>query len=198
MATFTSLMGADDGCGEPPILDNNGFDLWCGNQLCNWEVESGTVRKSPTWHRSDFGASFDGPIVAMSQLSTRVDSSVDCLVFVAVANIELSASVFVEVDYNDNGTYDVENPIPTSDWARIEFEIATPREFQNARFRIRKEGNGQAVFAELQVDKSDKCSKPPLELPVPAAIADRDRCDDAGDCAEEAPCAIFDPSSGCR
>ena len=37
-STFTALMGADGGCGEdPPILDNNGFDLWCGNRLCYWE-----------------------------------------------------------------------------------------------------------------------------------------------------------------
>ena len=162
LATFTCLMGADDGCGGPPVVNNNGFDLWCGAELCYWEVESGEVKRAPTWHENDYGAEFIGPLVAISQYSP-VTLFNSCFRFRAVANVEITTRVLVQVDYDDDGTYEVEQQVPTSDWARVEFELAAPRSVDGARFRLSKEGNGEAILAEMQVEKADKCSLPPLE-----------------------------------
>ena len=32
------------------LLNDSGFDLWCGDELCSWQVEKGTVEQAPTWH----------------------------------------------------------------------------------------------------------------------------------------------------
>ena len=42
-----ALLGAK--CGESIVKDPN-FDLWCGETLCNWQVEQGTITRAPTWH----------------------------------------------------------------------------------------------------------------------------------------------------
>ena len=45
-----SQMGATD-CGQ--VIDDPGFDLWCGATLCDWSVAVGTVAPMPTWHARD-------------------------------------------------------------------------------------------------------------------------------------------------
>ena len=59
-ASFFLLTGYEGGCGEPPILDNNGFDLWCGDELCHWSTDKGAVERVPTWHSGDVGGTFSG------------------------------------------------------------------------------------------------------------------------------------------
>lgn len=213
LAVFTSLTGADGGCGQPPILDNNGFDLWCGDELCFWDVEAGQIEKAPTWHNTDFGVRFIGPIAAISQVS-NIGSETNCLQFRAVANVELGVTVTVEVDYFNDDSYEVSQTIPTSDWARIEFELPTPTSFRLAKFRVRKQGPGEAVLAEVQVNRSDKCNAPDVIINerengqvcfenedcasnLCSSILFGDRvcieCEDSDDCPGAEACGIRDP-----
>ena len=34
------------GC-EMEALDNTDFDMWCGDQLCAWDLNAGTIQKVP-------------------------------------------------------------------------------------------------------------------------------------------------------
>jgi len=61
-------------CGTS-LTKNPGFDLWCGDELCAWKVEAGSIRRIPTWHRSDFGVELLGEETVLSQL---VHTSVTC------------------------------------------------------------------------------------------------------------------------
>lgn len=170
------MMGADGGCGDP-ILENNGFDLWCGDQLCFWEVEDGAAVKIPTWHAADFGIELRGNSAAISQQSRL--SGFDCLRIRAVANIEETAEVTVEVDFFDDGVVDASERIPTSDWAPITVLVTAPELYAGARFRIRKLGSGVAQLAELVVESADKCVDPPPVIndrPFGAVCVDGAQC----------------------
>lgn len=173
------LMGADGGCGDP-ILENNGFDLWCGDTLCFWEVEEGSIEKIPTWHSADSGVEFVGNSVAISQAAR---TTAGCLRISAVANVAETAEVDVEIDFFDDGTIDVVERIPTTDWEPISLLVTAPGGSQGARFRIRKLGSGVAQLAELGVEVADKCVNPPVETgprPLGATCRDNDDCASGG------------------
>ena len=42
LAAAVSQIGATD-CGN--ALNDPGFDLWCGDQLCDWKIERGSVSR---------------------------------------------------------------------------------------------------------------------------------------------------------
>lgn len=176
LAALVPLMGADGTCGGPPILDNNGFDLWCGDQLCYWELEEGEVVRIPTWHAGDHGIELRGNVVALSQPSNVTAS---CLRFDAVANIDETATVTVEIDYFDDGVVDDVRQLPSSRWEPISYQFSTPTFYYGARFRIKKLGAGNAQLAELVVEIGDKCVDPPLEVrdrPLGGRCTDNDEC----------------------
>ena len=176
-AALIPMMGADGSCGDP-ILENNGFDLWCGDQLCSWDVEAGQAIKIPTWHESDFGIELVGNSAAISQ-QTRIGSGIECLRVQAVANIEETAEVTVEVDFFDDGVVDAVERIPSSDWDPVTVLVTAPEIYQGARFRIRKLGSGVAQLAELVVESADKCVDPPPvidERPLGAVCIDGAQC----------------------
>lgn len=180
-ATAIFLLSGYSSC--DPIIENNGFDLWCGDHLCAWEVEAGSVRQVPTWHRSDKGVEFVGDNVAISQLSdvTWTDG-VDCIRFDLVADVEMTATVTLELDFYDDGLVDYAQPIPTSDWAPIHYLVSLPRFYQGIRFRLKKEGPGKVVLAQVYAEKSTECIDPVWELedlPVGAG------CGGASQCASE-------------
>ncbi len=164
-------------CGE--VLDDPSFEMWCEDQLCSWEVEAGEVDKVPTWHERDFGVSLVGEQVAISQLSSRTSDDLDCLHFHLLANVAETAQVTLELDFYDDGVVDFQQIIPTSDWALLSYYITLPTHYQGIRFRIRKQGPGEAVLAEISAASSDECTLPPLVI---------DSRPDGADCSDPAQC----------
>ena len=164
-------------CGE--VLDDPSFEMWCEDQLCSWQVEEGAVEKVPTWHRRDFGVALVGEAVAISQLSTRTSADLDCLHLHLLANVAEDAAVTLELDFYDDGEVDYSQVIPTSDWALLSYFITLPSDYQGIRFRIRKQGGGEAVLAEISAADSDDCSGAPMVI---GARPDGATCSSAEQC----------------
>ncbi len=40
---FTTQTGYNECTGD--VLHDPGFDIWCGDELCSWDIEKGDVRK---------------------------------------------------------------------------------------------------------------------------------------------------------
>jgi hypothetical protein len=180
-----------------PILDNNGFDLWCGDELCFWEVEKGDVERVATWHSGDHGVSMVGDEVSISQFRDIADSDVQCLVFELVAKVDATATATLELDYFDDGTTDVVKQIPTSDWASLTYLIELPPSYQGIRFRVRKDGPGEVVLAQIYADDSEACAsvgEPVDDRPVGAACVSGTDCV-SGTCADQV--ASFDSDGIC-
>lgn len=161
LAAFFLLSGYNS-C--DPIIENNGFDLWCGDQLCNWEVETGAVAEVATWHKADKGVELVGDKASISQLNDVTSSHVSCMRFYLVADVEETAEAYVEMDFQDDGSVEWSRPIPVSSWAPIGYLVTLPVKYQSIRFRVRKDGPGRVKLAEIRAESSDSCTDAPLRL----------------------------------
>lgn len=176
-AAFVFLPGYN-GC--EPVLQNNGFDLWCGDTLCYWQVEKGSVDRVPTWHNGDYGVELEGGDTAISQLRDISASNIQCLRFDLVAKIEETADVTLELDFYGDGTVDVSKPIPASDWAKVSYLLPMPPSYEGILFRVHKRGSGRVVLAQIYAEESTDCTGAgPTLTSRPLGAS----CDDGGQCA---------------
>jgi len=151
------LLLTAENCG-PPIIANNGFEMWCGETLCDWDVESGSIDRRPTWHESDDGVGLVGDRAAIAQRAnglTQFDTR--CLRLEFLAEVDLRTRVTVQIDVNQDGTNEFDEPIPATDWATVEFLFALPKEYQGATFRVVKHRPGNATLAQIRAFHSDEC-----------------------------------------
>lgn len=189
-AAFVFLPGYN-GC--EPVLQNNGFDLWCGDSLCYWQVEKGSVDRVPTWHNGDYGVELKGDDAAISQLRDISASDIQCLRFDLVAKIEETADVTLELDFYGDGTVDVSKPIPASDWAKVSYLLPMPPSYEGILFRVHKRGSGKVVLAQIYAEESTDCTGAgPMLTSRPLGAS----CDDGSQCAS-ATCApeFADPNA---
>jgi hypothetical protein len=188
------LLGADTADGEkssgcmgstpdPPVLNDPSFDLWCGDELCSWEVEEGVVMQVDTWTAGDHGVGMMSNPTVISQLSRASSDDTDCLWFSLMVDSEAGVTVQLEVDFQDDGINEYEHPIPSTDWTEFSYHIRPPTSFDRIRFRIRKTGDGDATLAQIMADRdsASMCeSQDPLEyddLPLGASCTGNTECD---------------------
>jgi hypothetical protein len=176
-----TVLSGYSSCGED-LLADPGFDLWCGEDLCSWEVEQGQVEKVPTWDERDEGASLVGPEVAISQSSTATWLDAQCIFFTLLADEDPGASMSLELDFLDDGSVEYDQEIPAEEWENIGFHITTPDWYEGLRFRIHKTGDERAVIAQVraQVAPSEDC------VGAPVVLDDRP---DGAQCSASTQCA---------
>ncbi len=146
------------------LLHDSGFDLWCGDELCSWQVEKGDVRQATTWHADDLGVELVGDDVVISQLTDA--SNTPCVLFDLVADIDPGASVDLEMDLYDDGEIDFTERLPTASWDSLSYLVRMPERFQGIRFRLRKSGGGHAVLAQIRAREELECGGARLAQPV--------------------------------
>lgn len=164
-------------CEDHGLLANPGFDLWCGERLCTWELDQGGVERVPTWHRRDAGVALVGEYVQISQLVT--DEHPACIEFRLLADTEPGVQVVLEMDFQDDGSAEYSHPIPDADFRPLVYSIPTPTWFESVRFVLRKQGAGRAVLAQISAFAGGDCAGERL------AMADRPngaRCEEDGQC----------------
>lgn len=151
------LVGCDD------LLKDSTFRLWCGDSLCEWKTEAGTIRKAPTWHQDDVGVEFVDTPTEISQEST---SAATCIQFTTVADVDASAQFTIGVDFNRDGTIDVTQPIAATGFREAKTVVTPPATFDGLRIVLRKNGSGRAVLAQIRAQAVDpaNCSAPAVAL----------------------------------
>lgn len=200
LATIGSQVGATD-CGGP--IRDPGFDLWCGDSLCAWKTERGSIARVPTWHSADSGVELVGEDTAIEQLSPVNNHDSTCLTFDLVANIDDNAEVYLNVDVEGDGTLEMHERLPSSAWKKLTYSIAITAPFDGIRFELTKAGSGSAVLAEVGATTDGSCDGlTPLD---PGPRPDGGECNVAGDCASGIcvptffghTCAACDPALAC-
>jgi len=137
---------------ETDLIDDPGFQLWCGERLCAWELEEGEIRKVSTWHEHDYGVELVGSPVLLSQGS---QGSASCVRIEVTSKIESGAMATVEVDADGDGDVDWIVPVVGSDgFVSRAQELALDVSIDSV-FYLRKSGQGEAVVARLRV--SEEC-----------------------------------------
>lgn len=152
IAIITQL-GATD-CGQ--VLRDPGFDLWCGESLCAWKIERGTITRVATWHEADAGVAL-GDDSAIEQLAPVNSLDGDCITFDLVANIDDNAEVYLNVDIEGDGTLEMHERLPSAHWKPLSYSIALQAPYDGIRFELTKAGNGNAVLAQIGASTSSTC-----------------------------------------
>lgn len=147
-------------CGEP-LLDDSLFEAWCGDQLCEWDVDEGQVEKTPTWHEDDFGVALLG---ARTTISQRSEKSFDCFDVDLLTDIEPGTTVVLEMDFADDGAVEYSQPIDGRDWKRLEYQVTPPADYESVRISVRKLNTGRAVLGRIRIGNGLDCVGEPLEL----------------------------------
>ena len=164
------------GCDD--IISDPNFHTWCGDQLCSWKLESGGIRKAPTWHKNDTGVELldsDAPshITAISQvvsagriaISQAVDRSTrTCFEFSIIADVAAEAQVYVEADFGADGTPESEQQIAAVGFRVQKTQVTAPPHFSGMKFTIAKRGSGRAVIAQMDVKRVSTCTALPVTL----------------------------------
>ena len=137
------------GCNDD-ILADPGFDVWCGDQLCTWVVEHGKVGKAATWDTMDEGAALAGPRAAISQYAPIDEYDADSICFSLLADTDDGATLYLELDFGDDGVIEYGYAIPSDDWERVALHAAAPRHYTGLRIRVVKEGWHRGVIAQVR------------------------------------------------
>ena len=144
------------------IVQDPTFRDWCGDVLCAWNKDAGSVQPAPTWNEHDLGVSFAETPTQISQVTT--ESSAPCILFTSVADIDPAADMSVSVDFNSDGSFESTTPIGSTQWERVQTVIAAPSAYQGITFVIRKAGTGTAILAEMRIQSSSDCMAPPAPI----------------------------------
>lgn len=153
-----TLAGDCDG----DIAQDPTFRDWCGDVLCAWHRDEGTVEPVPTWNEHDLGVSFVDTPTQISQVTT--ESSASCLLFTSVADIDPAAQMSIAVDFNSDGSFESTSIIGSTQWQRVQTAITAPAAYQGITFVIRKTGTGTAILAEMRIQSSSQCTPPPAPI----------------------------------
>ncbi|MGB8224684.1 MAG: hypothetical protein WCF10_18990 [Polyangiales bacterium] len=140
-------------CG-PDIIDDAGFQFWCGDQLCAWTLEEGAVRKVTTWHEHDYAVELVGAPVILSQRAT--ESSPSCVRIEIIADAEESAMLSIAIDVDGNGLNDWGARIFGEGFQSMAWELRGDiAPHAGSIFTLTKKGEGRAVVAQLRA--SSEC-----------------------------------------
>ncbi|MCE9578124.1 MAG: hypothetical protein K8W52_33670 [Deltaproteobacteria bacterium] len=172
-----SQLGATD-CGS--IIKDPGFDLWCGDRLCDWKTERGKVAQVPTWHEGDDGVELVGDDVVISQATPVNSNDGICIKFSMLTDIETDAEVHLQFDIYGDTTVDYDTRVPTANWRPVEYKVLITPPYDGITFRLTKTGKGRAVLAEIAAETSSDCPNNPI---TPQLHPDGARCYFDADCA---------------
>lgn len=150
-------------CGN--VLDDSGFDLWCGEALCVWHVDRGQAARIPTWHRGDDGVELLGDDAAISQMTEVTSGDGDCLRFEAVADVDETVELDLELDVFGDGVVDHVERLPSARWEPVSYRVRLATPYQGVRFRIAKRGPGRARLAQIKVTTASECPSETVALP---------------------------------
>ncbi len=187
LAAGALFLACDDVVNDPT------FRLWCGDALCSWQTDAGRIKRVPTWHEDDFGVSFEETPTRISQKLQRTPK---CMLLTAVANVEPTAQMTVDLDFDGDGKADASYPLPQAAWRETKTLISAPDVYGPvATITLHKRGTGTAILAELRVQARDSCDRSSVpaakDLRVGLSCTAADQCGTgiccAGICAECCP-----------
>ncbi len=174
-----SQLGSTD-CGN--VLADPGFDLWCGDALCDWKIERGSVQRVATWSAGDPGVSLVGTDVAIEQVTPVESGDGSCIEFDVIANIDPDTQVALNIDIFDDGSIERTEMLPSAPWQALAYRSQITGVFRGIRFEITKQGSGNAVLAQIGARIVSDCGDDPFTIvPAPAPLGAP--CTDDSGCA---------------
>lgn len=160
LAALCLLLAACD-----DVLENYNFQNWCGERLCDWTLEEGDYERVSTWHEGDYGVSFLQSPTTLSQAVPDTSLPSGCMRFEIVSHVESDAEFRLELDFDDDGSVEVERTLEHANWERTVFFVNPPVDYTSVRILVVKYGEGEGVLASLRardVSSEEGCAGPPI------------------------------------
>lgn len=147
------LVGA--ACSTSSLVYDGSFGRWCGEELCDWTTDEGSIRRIATWHEHDHGLSLES---TPSQISRVSDEGLGgCYRFTIVADVDPEARLLLEVDHGVDGKVEFTQRVAGRGYQRREFVTAFPAGRLGMRYVLRKDGRGKAHLADFAVSFEPEC-----------------------------------------
>ncbi len=169
-----------EGCERTNVALNSRFQLWCAEELCDWELEQGDIERVPTWHRQDWGVELVGDDVAISQALDLRHTEAGTLDLRILAKVQRDALLTLEADFMDDGIIESRWTRSPLDWETWAVTISTPIWFQGVRLRLRKTGPGRVILADFKAFVEEGSTRDPLPI---TNLPDGAQCLSDADCA---------------
>src|SRR5262249_30223147 len=131
-------------CGGDALKDP-GFDLWCGDSLCAWKVERGTIARVPSWNKGDPAVELVGDDTAIEQLSPVDSSDGTCIEFTMIADVDDDVDVELNIDVLGDGSVEHHERLPSAHWKPLSYDLFVRQPYAGIRFELAKTGSGRAV-----------------------------------------------------
>ncbi len=182
------------GCDD--VIEDPTFRMWCGESLCAWKLENGSIQRAPTWHKKDHGVEFVETPTTISQETTK---NPKCLEFTTIADVEPGAQMTIGLDFNRDGTIDAEQPIAATGFREAKTIVTAPAIYDGIRFVLSKKGSGRAVLAQMRVQSRTECTAPPSplkDLPLGSGCTANGECQ-SGICCEKLCAECCAPERTC-
>lgn len=144
------------------LVDDGKFRSWCGDFLCAWTVDEGTIARVDLPAPHDVGVELGPSPTTLSQ-RTNV-ANIACLSFRTIADIGPDADVSLGVDFNGDGSIEFEQPLQVTDFQESRILVSAPPTYSGIRMAISKRGTGRAVLAEFHAEASNDCTAPGVLL----------------------------------
>jgi hypothetical protein len=141
----------DDSTADPS------FECWREQHLCDWQTVQGEIEKTPTWHERDLGVSFLQTPTEISQLLESDTGGAPCLLFDTIADVAPEALMSLVLDFNDDGSPEIEQQISALRWKSVPFLLRAPDNYDRVRLSVIKRGSGHAVLAQMRVVPQSNC-----------------------------------------
>lgn len=167
-------------CGPDEAIRDPSFQLWCGDQLCEWELESGGIERTSTWHERELGIRFAERDTAISQ-KLDIDAGA-CLLFRLLADVSPGADLRLEFDVLDDGSVDQSQRITLRRFQAAEFLELVPAWTDQVRIRLTARG-GSIRIAQVRVRS---IARPECGSRAPIQVSDRPLgagCSEGSECS---------------
>jgi hypothetical protein len=154
-ALAATQLGASECDGS--VIEDSGFDLWCGDQLCAWDRVRGDTRRVATWHAGDSGVELVGDDAAIAQRSAIASRTDTCIAFELVANVEPTAEAYLEIDVFGDGSVERRERLPTARWRPLSYNLLVRGPYTGIEFVLSKRGSGVAQLARIEAAVAIGC-----------------------------------------
>ena len=126
---------------------------------------SSTARsaKAPTWHERDYGVELVGPQRDAGPADPTSARSPAWSSRSSPTSIP-PRRVYLELDFRADGTTEYSEQIPSAQWQPLTFLVNAPTWYDAVALTIRKESDGHAVLARLELGDGQGCTGAPIPL----------------------------------
>jgi hypothetical protein len=203
LCLLTSYCAVIAGCVPTELISNPEIDRWCGDRPCLWQVQ-GQIRRVGTWNNDDYAVELVSDQAELSQTNAGA-SQISCIEFSMLSKIDAGTRVFVELDFNADGSAEWSQRLPASDYQPMRYVITPPTWYRGVRFIVRKDGPGHAIIAKLRALTTGDCTGAPVPLngrPDGVSCEKASQCESVactdglcGTCGSR--CACADADGGC-